>query len=250
MLLIPAIHYVDDLGSVDPASSAESSFQSFDSFCSILGFRLRPSKRQPPGAEQKLQGVVVRIAAEGVFVALSESRVFKLRQSLRQTLLQDRLTPDEAARLAGKLGFLSTSLWGQVGLSLIRPIYGRSQGMRDGATSLDSGLRASMECILALLETPIPRFIPFAVSGIPVTVMYADAYFKLGDRKWSLFDENIPTHWPSDMHLAENGWGFLCRDRGRVTAGHGQVPAHILRSSAPGVRTFISWKFCLKQCAF
>ena len=149
-MLIPAIHYVDDLGSVDPASSAESSFQSFDSFCSILGFRLRPSKRQPPGAEQKLQGVVVRIAAEGVFVALSESRVFKLRQSLRQTLLQDRLTPDEAARLAGKLGFLSTSLWGQVGLSLIRPIYGRSQGMRDGATSLDSGLRASMECISRL----------------------------------------------------------------------------------------------------
>eukprot|EP00439_Symbiodinium_sp_Y106_P028512 s5401_g3.t1 len=94
MLFIPAIHYVDDLRSVDPASSSESSFLSFDSFCSMLGFRLTPAKRQPPGTEQKLQGVVVRIAAEGVFVAPSESRLFKLRQSLRQTLLQDRLTPD------------------------------------------------------------------------------------------------------------------------------------------------------------
>ena len=47
--------------------------------------------------------------------------------------------------------------------------------------------------------------------------------------RWSAFAEDIPTNWPSDMHLAENGWGFLCRDQGAVTAGHGQVPAHILR---------------------
>ena len=223
MLLIPAIHYVDDLGSVDPQCSSESSFRSFDSFCSILGFRLKPSKRQPPGDVQKLQGVVVRLAEGGVSVEPSASRLSKLRQSLRAILLQDRLAPGEAGRLAGKLGFLS------MGLSLTRPMYGRSQGPRDSTSSLNSGLRSSITCILALLEDPVPRFVPFAASDSPVAVMYADAYFKLGDRKWSLFDANIPTKWPSDMHLAENGWGFLCGDRGKVTAGHGQVPANVLR---------------------
>ena len=229
LLLIPAIHYVDDLGSVDPAASSDSSFRSFDCFCEILGYRLKVSKRHPPDTLQKLQGVIVRIQDQGVTVEPSASRVSKLCRTLREALLQDRLTSDEAARLAGKLGFLSTSLWGQLGKSLTRPIYGRSQGPKGGRVELNSGLRASMECLLALLATPIPRSIPFARSGTPVGVLYADAFFKLGDRKWSVCDSELPTHWPTDMHLAENGWGFLCRVQGQVTAGHGRVPAHILR---------------------
>ncbi|CAE7942077.1 unnamed protein product [Symbiodinium sp. KB8] len=219
LLLIPAIHYVDDLGSVDPAASSDSSFRSFDCFCELLGYRLKVSKRQPPDTLQTLQGVIVRIQDAGVTVEPSESRVSKLCRTLREALLQDRLTSDEAARLAGKLGFLSTSLWGQLGKSLTRPIYGRSQGSKDGRVELNPGLRASMECLLTLLATPIPRYIPFARSDTPVAVLYADAFFKLGDRRWSVCDSDLPTHWPTDMHLAENGWGFLCRAQGQVTAG-------------------------------
>ena len=54
-MVIPAIRYIDDLGSVDPDRSAQSSFSSFDSFCNILGFRLKGSKQQPPDKVQKLQ---------------------------------------------------------------------------------------------------------------------------------------------------------------------------------------------------
>ena len=127
------------------------------------------------------------------------------------------------------LGFLSTSLWGQVGLSLTRPLHGRTPGPKDGTNELNSGLRACMQCLMVLLSSPIPRFLPFAQSGVAVAVSYADAFFRLGDRKWSVSVDDLPAHWPSNMHLAENGWGFICRNAGRVTAEHGQVPPEILR---------------------
>ncbi|CAE6943486.1 unnamed protein product [Symbiodinium sp. CCMP2592] len=229
LLVIPAIHYVDDLGSVDPASSAQSSFTSFDAFCSLLGFQLKPSKRQPPDRIQKLQGVIVQIGDQGVTVAPSESRVRKLVFALRRALSEDSLSPDEAARLAGKLGFLSTSLWGQVGQSLTRPLHGRAHGPKNGTNALNSGLRACMQCLIALISNPVPRLIPFAGERCGVSVLYADAYFKLGDKKWSVASDSIPTSWPANMHLAENGWGFICRASDRITAGHGSVPPRILR---------------------
>ena len=164
LLHIPVIHYVDDLGSVDPESSATSSFQAFDQFCSLLGFRLKFSKRQPPASEQKLQGVIVRIEDSGVTVAPSENRVRKLQAALLSSLQGDTLSPEEASRLAGKLSFLSSSLWGQVGLSLLRPLHGRAQGPRDATSQLNSGLRAAITCLLATSIEPDPSVRSFCSS--------------------------------------------------------------------------------------
>ena len=228
LLHVPVIHYADDLGSVDPQESASSSFGTFDSFCNLLGFRLKHSKRQPPGPVQKLQGVIVSIGESGVTVSPSPSRVAKLTLALQKAVSNDFLSADEASRLAGKLGFLASSLWGQSGSSLLRPLYGRAQGSKDGENHLNSGLRACMQCILHLLASPVPRFLPFAQEDVPTTVMYADAFFKLGDDRWSVSSDSLPTRWPSNMHLAENGWGFVCRFPNIITAGHGRVPPSIL----------------------
>ena len=229
LLAVPAIHYVDDLGSVDPVRSALSSFECFDSFCSMLGYRLKFSKRQPPDKVQKIQGVILDICEDGVRVAPSEARVRRVSEAVRNSLLTDQLTPETASKLAGKLGFLSTSLWGRVGHALTRPLHGRAQAGSDGTSALNSGLRASLRCLLTVLETPLPRFLPFRQGHCVSAVLYADAFFQLGDVKWSVGAENIPTRWPSRMHLAQNGWGFLCRKGPNVTAGHGRVPANILQ---------------------
>ncbi|CAE7364819.1 Dnmt3b [Symbiodinium sp. CCMP2592] len=228
LLAIPIIHYVDDLGSVDPASSSASSYKVFESFCQLMGFRLKESKAQAPDVRQKLQGVVVQVQDSGVLVEPSPSRVAKLLAEVRLILQSDCLSPENAAKLAGKIGFLSTSLWGNIGQALSRPLHGRARGSRDAAQTLNGGLRSSLECLLELLSHPMPRFIPYSRNDIDVSVLYADAFFELGDRKWSVSRDELPSRWPSKMHLAANGWGFLCRHCGSVTVGHGQVPPDVL----------------------
>lgn len=53
LLRTPGIHYVDDLGAVEIAAKAVSSFQAFEKMCDILGFRLKPSKQQPPNKDSE-----------------------------------------------------------------------------------------------------------------------------------------------------------------------------------------------------
>lgn len=163
-----------------------------------------------------------------MLVEPAQSRVSKILAEVSHALATDFLSPETAAKLAGKIGFLSTSLWGRIGSSLARPLHGRARGHRDGTQTLNGGLRSALECLRALLSDPLPRFIPFSRSNVSVSVLYADAFFELGDRRWSVTRDEPPTAWPARMHLAANGWGFLCRTGNEVTVGHGQVPPDVL----------------------
>ena len=49
----PVLHYVDDYGSIEPSHLAESGFHTFEQLNCLLGFHMKPSKRQPPDKIQK-----------------------------------------------------------------------------------------------------------------------------------------------------------------------------------------------------
>ena len=48
LLLILALHYVDDVGGAEPEPSASSACEAFRQLCDILGIRVKPSKEQLP----------------------------------------------------------------------------------------------------------------------------------------------------------------------------------------------------------
>ena len=161
------LHYVDDLGGIHELDDAESGYHQFAQFCQLLGFRLKPSKAQPPATQQKLLGVVLSIEDEGIRIAPDPGRVLKLRSQIadissRQALLSQSWHPPSACSC--QLHIL---------------IFLNSQS-------------GALRALLIILERLTPRFVPFVRHHTPA-VIYTDAFFQLGDRCWKPGDPDLPT---------------------------------------------------------
>ena len=135
------------------------------------------------------------------------------------------MSADTAHTLAGKLMFLCSTMFGQLGKAAMKPIYGRAHGLQTQGSSdtLNSALKQGLTTLVNILESIRPQIIPFNIPG-PVTCLYTDAYFLLGDLHMSPGDD-IPTKWSiSQVPRLENGWGFVCRLPNKTVYGYGRVP--------------------------
>ncbi|CAE7417574.1 DNMT3A, partial [Symbiodinium microadriaticum] len=103
LLVVVALHYVDDIGGPEPPWSSQSACTSFRELCELLGIRVKPSKEQPPNFLQKVLGVWIAITREGIEIRPDPGRVQRVQSALQACLDRDELTPEEAARLTGKL---------------------------------------------------------------------------------------------------------------------------------------------------
>ena len=149
-------------------------------------------------------------------------------RALQTCLSQDQLSPEEAARLCGKLVFLQCSLFGMVGRAAMRPLYARSHGGSSQSLVLNQGLRSAIETLIAVLARARPRRIPLRPRDERTSIVYADAFFKLGERSWRI-GQQPPRHWTkAAVSSLTNGWGFLAKAGSHVTAGQGCVPAAIV----------------------
>ena len=229
LLLILALHYVDDVGGAEPEPSASSACEAFRQLCDILGIRVKPSKEQLPAFRHKVLGVWLQVCSDYVEVHPDENRVTKVIRALQTSLDEDRLSPEEASRLCGKLVFLRSSMFGMVGRAAMHPLYARFSGGHEQALQLNQGLRSAMTTLISLLRQARPRRIPLHPQKGCASIVYADAYFKLGERLWKVGHAS-PKHWTRQATTElENGWGFLVKTGDVVSAAHGRVPAEIIR---------------------
>ena len=229
LLLCLVLRFVDDIGSPDAEWSANSSFSAFSELCELLGLRLKPSKAQPPSNVQKLLGVTISVKEEGIVLEPTPQRIQKVRAALQQALASDSLTPEEAARITGKINFLNTTMFGQLGASAMQPLYARARDCRgDSSHSLNGALRSALTTLNAILANPVPRVIPYGDGAPAQIVLYADAFFELGDSSFGLAD-NPPEHWStSRCRYYRNGLGFVLRTPQGVRCTHTSVPAYVL----------------------
>ena len=196
------------------------------SFALLWGLGLKHRRNNPC---QKIQGVYIQVEADRVSVKPDPKRLSKLQASVRQALEQDSLSPDAASRLVGKLQFLCSTLFGRVGQPLLHPLHSRAACATASQDSLNSGLRSAMRCILSLMEHAPSKVIPL-VGSQDVSVLYADAYFELGDNRWQVHSPNIPKRWPLDrIHRCKNGLGFVCRTQSGIQVAHFSAPASLIR---------------------
>ena len=136
---------------------------------------------------------------------------------LEQILDADQLKPDDAATVAGKLYFLTTSIFGHAAKAALRPIYARGQwaprNKQQAEAKLNHGLRTTIRVVLDIIRECRPVQIPLSPTTTFTPVVYADAYFLMGDLHLKPTDE-IPDTWDTKQapHFA-NGWGFVCRAR-------------------------------------
>ena len=79
LLLCPALHYVDDCGSMEPEHHATSGFQSFEQLNGALRYHMKKSKRQPPDLQHKIQGVIISTDDQDITLTPCPQRVKRMQ---------------------------------------------------------------------------------------------------------------------------------------------------------------------------
>ena len=119
-------HYVDDFNGVDAPDLADSAFHGFADFFLLMNFRTKESKAQGPRRSHVVQGVQIDLGRDGATLAPTAKRLQKILGIIQAATTENRLSPDTAHRLAGKLNFVNQTVFGKVGRAALAPIYARS----------------------------------------------------------------------------------------------------------------------------
>ena len=202
----------------------------FKTFFQLLGLSMKPEKEQPPAPRQKVLGVIVSVNDHDITVEICPQRRARLLTSLEEVLASNRLTPDEAQRLAGKLGFMATTLFGGMGMAAIQPFYARAHCLgAPGHHNLTFGLRAAIKILQQILQDSRPRTFNWNHDDDnPMAVIYSDAFFQLGERM--LRPKEPPEQWnPRRRRPKSNRWGFIVRLPSRVVFAHGTLPDEFIQ---------------------
>ena len=158
ILLIPLYHYVDDFGSVEPSPLALLGFTSFARFFGALGLLMKKKKALAPSSRQKLLGVMFDIQQTDLFLRPCSERLDRMMTKITHILSSNLLRPEEAQKLCGKLVFLQSTSFGQVGRSLLQPLYARGHTSQcSDHAALNAPLRANVDHIATPLADDSPQ---------------------------------------------------------------------------------------------
>ena len=224
-------HYVDDFIGVEKNSIVQSGFEQFTRLMCILGLRMKERKALSPQTTQKVLGINMQVDGDRVILAPHPDRCDKARATMHRALQVNRLSQEEAHRLAGKLVFLTSTLFGQLGRAALLPIYSRAHGTSgdDHQGQLNGPLRSSLNTLIQLLTEIKPREIPRDPAQ-PQIVLYSDAYFVLDGQILSPGSGSVPQQWhKTRCHTYENGWGCVVHFDGETFFSAGRIPGWIIK---------------------
>eukprot|EP00435_Cladocopium_sp_Y103_P048273 s452_g14.t1 len=222
-------HFVDDFTGVELETTAESSSFSFKTVFQKLGLSMNPEKEQAPSTKQKVLGVVIHAYPERLVIETCPKRKEKLLALLESILQSNRLSAEEAQRVAGKLGFMATTLFGGIGMAAIQPFYARAHHLGEQRNEkLTFALRAAIHTMKQLLVEGKPRTFPwFPKDPTTHAVIYSDAYFLVGDTMMK--PKDVPELWsPKKRRAKANGWGFVTKFADKVVFAHGELPQEFI----------------------
>ncbi|CAJ1442579.1 unnamed protein product [Effrenium voratum] len=241
LLVIANLHFVDDFGSGEPARWAEKEKMIHEIDRELIADRAHGKVTGPYLAPSwwPVASVLLVIAnlhfvddfGSGEPARWAEKE--KMIHEIDRVLCANSLFPDHAQRIAGKLAFLTTTLFGAVGGAALQPLYARGHGLGGGDNErLTEALRAALVCLRHVLRSHRPRFVPWAASlQGPVAVMYTDAFFQMGEKKFKVGSLDIPTGWrPAEAPSYCNGWGFVLRIGEKVYYSCGTIPSYLLEA--------------------
>ena len=230
-LLDPTLHYVDDFGGADEPGPAMSAFESFRELNQNLGFKMKKSKEQPPDFSQSLLGTRFTVHEDKVEIGVCPAKRDSVCTSIDRAIERGRLTTAETAKLAGRVNFLASCVFGKVGRTALRLLYvwQHGTGKHGQRNRLDHKTLLALQAIKFFLHNTPPRTVPIGSSQAETTVLYADAYINTPNGK-------VPAHMINEHHhhyLQDNGWGGLLvygTDGERV---FGRVPTELLARGCP-----------------
>ena len=231
-LLATAVgHYVDDFIGVELTTSVSSGYEQFTRLTRVLGLRMKERKALPPASSQKVLGISLTIDDDMVTLSPHPDRCNKARATIKAALDDNLLQSEAAHRLAGKLVFLTSTLFGQLGKAALQPLYARAHGLSndDHGDQLNGPLRSALLTLENLLTEVQPRVIPQQMQH-PTTVVYSDAFFVLNGQTLSPGSEQIPKQWhKTKCHTYENCWGYVIYFDGITYYSAGTIPSWLIK---------------------
>ena len=187
------------------------------------------SKAQPPNHSQRLLGVQLQHTQFGAVVAPCPQHSNKVLKIINDSLVSNQLCPDTAQRLAGKMVFHQTSLFGSVGRAALHPIYSRAANI-DGRhhEELTHALRTALNALKSLLTSAKPKTVLFRGPS-NTSVLYTDKFFQQGDKVVTPAHQPYLRQWSTTRCTNYvNGWGYVATIAGSTYFSHGIVPKYFL----------------------
>ena len=188
---------------------------------------MKVAKEKRPSRSHTLLGVLWTIVPEGVWASPGPERVQKLVDTLSDCLQKGTCSGPLAARLAGKLTFVCSWVFGRAGQALLKPLYRRQH----------SGPALK------------PRFLPHVARSVNMRVarLYADTFITMhGQRRCA-------NRWMDDstalqqLRESTNGWGAIyIGPSGQRSCFRAQVPERVLQRCCSS-RNYIYWLEAIAQ---
>ena len=180
---------------------------------------MKRSKRSPPAANQSLLGVQLDVSSSYATVAPTERRRANLAQLAQKHLDSSKVSPTDAGSFAGKAGFFATTCVWSCGRAATKPLFARQHATLHHAARLSHGSQGVTSYFSTLSRRRNP------------TLVYADAYFLLGDQRYrgsDISNNSIAVHVNHIQHL-KNGFGpILFPVSDQPVFFHGEVPSRVL----------------------
>ena len=244
-MFVGAAHFVDDFFECEAEQSANHGFQCFQAQHRVFGTKMKEAKAKPPSSRQTLLGVDWEISDAELLASPGTKRIARVRELIGRALEEDRLHPSEAAKLAGKLNFICSWVFSNVGKALLGPLFKRQCSGVHQPSGLSQQLRTCLQEIYALLPELRPVRIPLQPEQV-LFVLYADAYIILSGTRRSA-NRWLSGSIPKDvLHNSSNGWGAVFATPQGFQAFRSEVPAQVLRRTATS-KAFIFWLEMLAQ---
>ena len=140
---------------------------------------MKKMKRQPPAPVQAVQGIILELRRQGAIFRPKPVRVRRMELLIDRVLAEGVLTPATAGSMAGKCGFLATTCHGRLGRAPAKPLFARRHQTHSDF-GITTALRSALFCLRALFRTAPPREILLETER-PTPILYADAFFSLGE---------------------------------------------------------------------
>ena len=169
LLFLAAAHFLDDFFMIEGLEIAPAGFRSFQDIHAALGFRMKKAKEKPPAARQTLLGVDWSVNRGHIHASAGTDRVQKIQQMISDTLTSGEMSQQAASKLAGKLNFATSWVFGQVGKALLKPLYSRQKGL-PGSSVLSKQLRVALQEIQGVLPVLKPVQLPLQLNSQAVSI--------------------------------------------------------------------------------
>ena len=176
MFTMAVDHFFDDFMIVEPEWSIHSAVFCLQEAFTLLGFALDPQKSQAPAAVVAVLGVAINTSVlhtqRRLLVEPKPTRVANLRATILSVLQADHLSPQLAASIIGKFGFLCSTLFGKLGRCCSGAVRARQYSAWP-QTTLTPALRRSLRLMLLFLRFAPSREVPLFCH--PPVLLYTDA---------------------------------------------------------------------------